>query len=324
MILREMPLLSDENFRSWFYRHWGRENCVISALTTHAEYPLFEQRLSIKLALGGAEDYFIDGRRLTVDDDTFLILNDRRVYASRVRSREPVTSFSIFFRPGLAEEVARTFSSRAESLLDDPGAVHGFPFGFSEHLRRHDRQVTPVLQFIQRHVEMGVSDENWIEEQLYFLAQRMIALQAQDRRAAAAIPARRASTRKELFRRVAMAVDFINMRYHEPIGLRDIAAASRLSPYHCLRTFKAVHGVSPAEYLNNRRVQVATRLLSEERVSMDEAAAAVGFQGRTSLYRHIRRVHGSSPTALRASAQRLSGSSAPESSSCRLARSRSR
>ena len=63
------------------------------------------QRLSVKLARGGRERYFVDGRSIAVDDDSFLILNDNRTYASRFESNVELESFSIFFRPGMAEEV---------------------------------------------------------------------------------------------------------------------------------------------------------------------------------------------------------------------------
>src|SRR5438034_4024 len=188
-----MPALSHEPFRSWFYQHWGRENCVISARTRHAEYPLYQQRLSVKAAWGGSEDYFIDGRRVAVDDDTFLILNDSRTYASRLRSRTP----------------------------------------------------------------------------------------------------------RELFRRLELCVDFIHAHYTRPVTLREIAAAAHLSPYHCLRVFKAVHASTPTEYLKNRRLSAAERLLRDTRMRVDEVAARVGFQNRTTLFRHMRRVRGVAPSEVR-------------------------
>ena len=176
MILREMPATWDEAFRPWFYSRWGKENCVIAARARNAEYPNYQQCLSIKAAWGGREDYFVDGRRITVDDETFLILNDGRTYSSKLRASSLMTSFSIFFRSGMAEDVARTLSGSPETLLEEPQAYWGCPVEFSEHLRPHERHVTPVLRFIFRHVEAGIADEDWYEDQLYFLLQRMLAM----------------------------------------------------------------------------------------------------------------------------------------------------
>lgn len=303
MILRQMPALSHEPFRRWFYQRWGRENCVISARTRHAEYPLYQQRLSIKAAWGGSEDYFIDGRRVAVDDDTFLILNDGRTYASRLRSHVPVTSFSIFFRPGMAEDVTRCLTRTQEALLDEADDAVGGTLEFSEQVRGHDRLISPVLRFIHRHAHSGLSDEAWYEDQLYFLMQRMLIVHRNDRCAARLIPARRASTRRELFRRLGLCVDFIHAQYARPVGLSDIAAAAHLSPYHCLRVFKAAYGSTPSQYLNTRRVRVAERLLRDTEMPVDEVAALVGFENRSTFFRHMRRVRGVAPSALRAAAR---------------------
>lgn len=302
MILRQMPALSQEPFRSWFYQRWGRENCVISARTRHAEYPMYQQRLSIKAAWGGSESYFIDGRRIAVDDETFLILNDDRTYASQLLSSTSVTSFSIFFRPRMAEEVARTHALPTESLIEEPRGVRSNSVEFPERLRAHDHLITPVLRFIHHQVEAGVTDEDWLEEQLYFLLQRVLTVRGSDLETMQSIPALRAGTRRELFRRVGLCVNFINTYYTRPIGLAQIAAAAHLSPYHCLRVFKAVHGLTPFSYLNRRRVRAAEHLLEASDLPIDEVAARVGFGSRATLFRHMRRTRGAAPRAIRAAA----------------------
>jgi AraC-like DNA-binding protein len=288
VILREMPATWDPAFRPGFYARWGRENCIISARTRRCEYPQFRQRLSIKAAWGGREDYFIDSRRVGVDDDSFLIMNEGRTYGSEVCSRAPITSFSIFFRPHLAPEVLRALTSSPEHLLDEPAPSRPVNVEFSERLRPHDRTVSPVLRFIRHHVEAGVNDEAWYEEQLFFLLTRMLALHRGDAAIEQRVPALRPATRRELFRRVARAVDFIHTHYTKPIGLAEIAAAAQLSPYHCLRVFKTVQGCSPRELLARKRLQAAKRLLSASSLPLHEVAGLAGFQSRSTLLRMLR------------------------------------
>jgi AraC family transcriptional regulator len=287
VILRHMPTLGDERFRHWFYQHWGRESCVIAARSRQADYPDYQQCLSVKAAWGGAEHYLIDGRRIAVDDAHYLVLNEGRCYGSSLHGPRPIDSFSIFFRPGAAQDVARCRSARATALLEEPGT--GGALEFSEHLRPHDRHITPVLRFIQRHVLHGVKDEDWLEEQCYFLLERLVEVHAADRAACARLPARRPATRREQFRRIALAVNFIHACQAQPIGLAQIAAAACLSPYHCLRLFQAVHGLTPARYLQQQRLRAAERLLRSGALSLEEVAQRVGFSSRTTLYRHLRR-----------------------------------
>ena len=145
VVLHEMPAIWDESFRRSFYERWGRENCIIAARTQLASYPDYQQRLSIKAAWGGSESYFVDRRRIAVDDDSFLILNDARTYSSALRCERPMLSFSIFFRPGMADEVAAHDCADASRLLDVETLTASGSVEFSEHVRPHDRLISPVL-----------------------------------------------------------------------------------------------------------------------------------------------------------------------------------
>ena len=306
MILREMPPIWNERFRPRFYARWGRENCIISARTRRAEYAEFEQRLSVKMAVGGAEDYLVDGRRLAVDDDSWLILNDGRRYASALHAARPVHSFSIFFRPRLAEEVLQAIAAPPGRVLEDPAPRGADAVVFSEHLRRHDRRVTPVLRYIAYHVDAGVDDPLWYEEQLALLMERLLCTRDADLGRIAAVPAGRPATRRELFRRVQLGADFIETNFRSPLDLAAMAHAACLSPYHFLRVFRSVHGLTPGQFLQAKRVRVAERLLMESDLGLEEIAALAGFGSRTTLFRQLRRRRGLAPSALRA-AQRRAG-----------------
>jgi AraC family transcriptional regulator len=288
LIFRYMPPTWDVTFRPRFYERWGRESAVISAITRRAEYPEFRQLLSIKAAWGGVEEYFVDRQRIAVDDDHFLVLNAGRCYASAVKSCEPVHSFSIFFGPGLLEQVRRALTSSTEKLLDASTREESSPIQFSEHLRAHDRFITPVLRHIQRVVDAEPIDELWLDEQLNFLAQRLLRLHFRDLEREVPVPARRQAARKELQRRLGMGVNFMNSHYQEPIGLTQIAAAAHLSPHHFLRAFKVAHGQTPSAYLNRKRVRVAMRLMESSSWSLLRIAFHVGFGSRTTLYRHLK------------------------------------
>lgn len=298
LIYREMPPVWDQAFRARFYECWGHENAVISAHARRVEYPDYEQLLSIKAAFGGVEEYFIDGQRVPVDDDTFLILNAGRRYGSRICSSTPVHSFSIFFRAGLAEEVANALHQRPEGLLDNPhGERH--PVEFDERLREHETYIKPALALIQQRLDAGVSDEIWLEEQLYLLLGRMLEAEHKHRRASELIPSAKRVTRQELYRRLGLATTFIHTSFREPIGLREIALAAHLSPFHFLRIFKTVFGMTPSTLLNRKRTLEAQRLIRRSRRTMTEIAVDVGFGSRTSLFRHLKAFGGVAPSELR-------------------------
>jgi AraC family transcriptional regulator len=311
LLMRSLPrpkdLQRDCDFRRSFYAVWGKVTAVIDAQETDVEYIPFEQRLSIKACWGGEEQYFIDGRAVTVDDDNYLIFNDRRKYSSVIRSVRPVHSFSVFFRPGFAEEVLGGMLTPEDRILDRSSDAQRRSVEFAEHLRPHDRLVTPVLKYIAFHVRQGVDDEAWYEEQLSFLLERMLGSHRLTAQAIQSVSASRPGKRRELYRRLNWGRDFIHSSYQRPITIDDMARAACLSKYHFIRLFHAHEGVTPYRYLQQKRVAAAQRLLSTTQLTHVEIAEQVGFDHRSTMFRQIRRLTGRSGRQWRR--QRLSATS---------------
>jgi AraC-like DNA-binding protein len=306
MILTELPDLPPRPltpravaFRRDFYQRWGRENCVISGMSRHAEYGLFRQMLSIKCVAFGSEVYFVDRRRVTVNDDTFLVLNEGRVYGSVLDSTTDTYSFSIFFRPGFGEEMAGCMQRPLSAALEDGPRPAKTRVEFDESLQHHDSRITPVLRFIQRQIAAGVRDENWLEEQCQFLLERLIIAQRQrESPLAAQLGDAPRPQRVELTRRLRWAVDFMHANLGEDISLEDIAAAARLSRFHFLRVFQAAHGRTPAVFLRELRTRRAMAMLGTTTLSVTGIADRVGMS-RVALWRSLRAQHGSGARAMR-------------------------
>lgn len=299
MVYREMPAIWDPGFRKAFYSRWGKESAVICARARRAEYPLYRQLLSIKAVANGVEDYFIDGRHISVDPETFLIVNEDRVYASTIESLNQVSSFSIFFDRSLVNQTWSSMLCTPETLLDDPQRRNRSPPEFSERLYQHDRLVSPALEYVRRHIEAGMQDEVWLEEQLIFLFQRMLRLEFNLRKQQERVHALKGTTRREIERRLALGVDFIYTHFREPISLGQIAAAAQLSPFYFLRQFRSVYGCSPGKYIQRRRCRAALELLRNSTWTMAMIAEEVGFGTRSSLCRRMKVEYGVEPRHLR-------------------------
>lgn len=294
-------------FRLWFYNRWGKENCIVSGLSARAEYRPYQQTLSVKMAARGREHYFIDRRRLTVSDESYLVLNEGRTYGSLLEGPQAAYSFAIFFRPGMAAETLGGARLDLDDALDTDGEPVREPVEFAEHLRRHDSSVSPVLKYIQRSVASGVTDLNWYEEQLNFLLGRLL----RSERCARLLPQRLEcigrTKRRELLRRIDWATDFIHSNLHRCLTLADVASAARLSQYHFLRVFRQVYGVTPFAYLRAQRTQRALALLSATSMDIGEVARQVGLS-RLALWRHVRESAGVAPRRFRDESPSATGS----------------
>ncbi|OGW50998.1 MAG: hypothetical protein A2078_06665 [Nitrospirae bacterium GWC2_57_9] len=101
------------------------------------------------------------------------------------------------------------------------------------------------------------------------------------------------------YRKVQLAVRFINDHYKTAISLDDAAREVGVSPAHFSRIFKKAMGLSYHVYLNNRRIAKAQNLLRTSAMSAAEIALTVGFADATGFGRIFKKLTGRTPSEYR-------------------------
>ena len=92
---------------------------------------------------------------------------------------------------------------------------------------------------------------------------------------------------------------YIEEHLADDLGLAELAFEVGLSPSHFATLFRKTAGLSPHQYIVQRRLQRAQHLLRSTRLPMSEIAVSVGFYDQSHLDRQMRRVLGVTPTSLR-------------------------
>jgi AraC family transcriptional regulator len=85
----------------------------------------------------------------------------------------------------------------------------------------------------------------------------------------------------------------------EPLGLAGLARAAAMSPYHFLRTFRQVVGMTPHQYILRTRLHRAAVHLLRSRAPVSTIAFAAGFNDLSTFNHRFRRLMGVSPSAYR-------------------------
>ncbi len=104
-------------------------------------------------------------------------------------------------------------------------------------------------------------------------------------------------------RRAVEAAMWIDAHSHLPLDLDRAAAQAHLSPFHFLRLFAKVLGVTPHQYLVRSRLRRAARLLADEERAITGIALDVGFADLSNFVRTFHRAAGVSPSAFRRAAR---------------------
>jgi AraC family transcriptional regulator len=138
---------------------------------------------------------------------------------------------------------------------------------------------------------LGAAEISW-EELGVRVAARTVALAAEHESDHPALP-------PNAQERVTRAVRAIEHRPDANLSLATLAQESGLSPYHFLRTFERLTGVTPHQYVLRARLRAAATRLATEAGRVIDVALDSGFGDVSNFNRAFRREFGVSPRAYR-------------------------
>lgn len=106
-------------------------------------------------------------------------------------------------------------------------------------------------------------------------------------------PARRGN------RECAAARRYIDEHYAEPITLEALAELSHVNKYYLVHTFSKEYGITPINYLIDRRIRESKYLLSNTNHSLSQISHVLGFSSPSYFSQSFRRLTGISPMEYR-------------------------
>jgi transcriptional regulator GlxA family with amidase domain len=95
--------------------------------------------------------------------------------------------------------------------------------------------------------------------------------------------------------RFAEMVPWIMRNLNEDLSVNTLARRACMSPSHFNRAFKSVFGSTPAEFVENLRLNEVKRRLSVPKRTLDTVAASVGFADADAFRRAFERRFGANP-----------------------------
>lgn len=254
--------------------------------------------LSIKCFFNGRAFYDVGVGRYAVDDSTYLILNEGQTYSIEFDSENEIESFCIFFEQGFAEGVKRSLTTKTSRLLDEPASLSDRT-NFFERTYLHDDILSPALMSLRSQTSNGSLEVPRLAENLHEIMERLLLAHSHVRQQVDSLPALRATSREELYRRLHRARDYAAACFDQPITLIDMAKVACLSTNHFLRTFKQAFHETPHQYLTRIRLTQAQALLLKTEQPVTDVCLAVGFESLGSFSWMFRQRIGLAPEAYR-------------------------
>lgn len=106
-------------------------------------------------------------------------------------------------------------------------------------------------------------------------------------------------SQKCINRLTAECLAYIDERCFEKISLKEIAEHTFYHPSYLSRAFKQHCGISLSEYIKEKRIKEAGRLLQTTNLGNEEIMSRVGYTDKKQFYQNFREIYHCTPAALR-------------------------
>ena len=104
--------------------------------------------------------------------------------------------------------------------------------------------------------------------------------------------------------RLRRIAEYVDAHIGRDILVSELAELVGVSAGHLHRAFRQTMGVTPLEYVTDRRIRLAMAIMMDQTLTITELALRVGFQSPSHFTRTFRRVTGKNPSAFRAEISR--------------------
>jgi AraC-like DNA-binding protein len=246
----------------------------------------FEERhenAAVAVVAAGSFQYRSTTGRSLMTPGSLLLGNPGQEFECGHEHGEGDRCVSFWYAPDYFERVAADVGAR--------GARLGFRVPRLPPLRGLSRLVAQACARLG-----GVAEASW-EELGVKLAARAVQL-------AAGLPATGPGAPPSALARVTRAVRRIERDADTPLTLRALACEAGLSPYHFLRTFEGLTGLTPHQYLRRARLRHAAVQLTTGEARIVDVAFDSGFGDVSNFNRAFRAEFGVNPRLYRAQSER--------------------
>lgn len=241
------------------------------------ECPEHPSGLGLLITGKGNCNYYVNGTKNQVDKSKVFFINRGSSLAVKTTGNESAPAL-LFFNSRLPDLVQHSLNFDDEVMLERPFDNLPYDFSYLERIHADENLHQTILSLI----ELGSSCSSFASLKADIIIRSLfedLLKRNQDAyKRSQNIQAIKASTRLEIFKRIASAKDWMEENYHTDITLEDIASEAAMNSQHFLRMFKQVYFITPHQYLIELKLNKAKELLEATRMAINDICRAIGFE----------------------------------------------
>lgn len=247
---------------------------------------------------GGTEYYEVNGKTYKVTANQFLISDCISGCRGFVESREEVKGIVIDIGTDTIKDAFAVLAADGRLDIDQPPETRNDVQLFFEHVNNvSGSALKNRLEKLEHHLLQNEFTLPFINEEWFLETAAELVLEQYGKwQSVNRLGYRKNATKTEIIRRLLRGKEYMNDHFMDNPVIGTIAREAGLSEFHFFRSFKTAFGITPHQYMLNRKMEYAQHVLGKQKQTVSEVAVRLGFADTAAFSNAFRKRFGTAPS----------------------------
>ena len=255
---------------------------------------------SLKYVVNQCIHYKVGNKEHSVASGNFLLACKQPHVKAYFDSRPIVKSICIDICPATVAEAFTIISAKQDHNFDNYlDRYFSYPEFFEAVYPVQSSSFGQKLNELVGHIREGDASQLINREWFLDLTEKIIYHEYGNYLALNGLNSIKAETKKELLRRLNQGKQFIDDNFLGINEINEVAVACNLSEFHFFRSFRQAYNITPYQYILNKRLDCALKLIQKGGMSITDISFQCNFPDLFTFSKAFKRRYGVSPSHMR-------------------------
>jgi AraC-like DNA-binding protein len=256
---------------------------------------------SLKYVVDRCIYYKVGGREHAVNQGNFLLACKQPDVNAYFDSKKTVKSICIDICPATVAEAFTVLTAQGDHDFDNYLAGYfKVPEFFETVCPVNAANFSDKLNELVLSIREGRAEDYIDREWFLDLVEKIIFHEYGNYLALSGIRSVKLETRKEILHRLKIAKQYMDGEYLSIDEINQVAIFCNMSEFHFFRSFRQAFGISPYQYLLNKRLDTARQLIVSGHLSVTDIATHCNFPDIYTFSKAFKRRYAVAPSRLSA------------------------